>query len=160
MKFSVICCLGFLASCKREKSDLDFGIVKLRKGVEATLPISFAINQQRSPWRLRFRCAEADSGKLTPTDKLVIYLHNNDSNPLIFTLNPDSRPLTIQPFSKAKIFDGSLEHLISLDRSMDEKMAFESSRERGINAKLQFIPELSTQTLHVGVSTFFFREGM
>lgn len=160
MKFWIICCLGFLASCKREKSDIDFGTVELKTGVEATLPISLAANQQKSPWRLRFRCVEANPGKLAPTDKLVIYLNNNDSSPLIFTLNPDSRPLIILPFSKEKIFDGSLEQLISLDRSMDEKMAFESSRERGISAKLHFIPEISTQTLHVGVSTFFYREGM
>jgi hypothetical protein len=161
MKFFLICFLGMLfAGCKREKSDLIFGSVELRTRAESILPISLSPNQQKSPWRLRFRCMNEESGKLFPADKIVLYLYNNDLKPLIFTLDPDSPNLTIPPLSKVKIFEGEIEKLISNDRSMDEKMAFESSRDKHINAKLIFNPEISSQTLSLSVSTFFYREGM
>ena len=97
---------------------------------------------------------------LKNTDKVVIYLQNEDKIPLEFYVGRDVPRLTIPPSEKVQIFKGSIQQLLNSTGGSEESMSIYSTKKRKVNLKLNFVPQLegdATYTVHI--SLFYFGEG-
>lgn len=153
------CLLLFSMACSAYDENPLLGTVILKSNGEALLPVRISRNDEQ-PWRLHFWSEDVKLGKSAKTDKVQIYIRNDDAERLTIYLGNGRGTLTIAPSATEKIFDGSLDEMLMLGRTETEELTIKSSKLRSVKATLKFVYKLKYKKLHVDVSTWFLHYGL
>lgn len=103
------------------------------------------------PWRLRFEALQLTYGKSLPTDKIQIYIRNEDVIPLTFYIGPTLGETVINQYDEIKIFDGAIDDFLIAGRKPQEEFTIVSTKDRTVNAKIRFVCKSHYKNLEVSV---------
>ena len=147
-----------LVGCKKDESP-SLGSVNLKPSGESTLAVKISKNAER-PWGLRFSSPVLEENKLPLSDRVTIYLKNDDIQPLVIYLKSIPGDLIIEPKATGQIFEGTLGEMLLAGRMEVEDLTVRTSRERPVNATLKFVRKSGKKDVTIELTTWFLHFSM
>jgi hypothetical protein len=148
---------ALLVACQKNVSTL--GSVNLKPSGESTLAVKISNNSEQA-WQLRFSSPVLEANELPLSDRVKIYLKNDDTRPLVIYLKSNGLDLIIEPKATGQIFDGTLGEMLLAGRTEYADLIVRTSRERPVNATFKFVRESGKEDVTIEVSTWFLHYSM